>query len=690
MSQELEPSVIHAQVATIDEASARARIGQLVPELNRHNKLYHEENRAEIDDRTYDLLYRELELLESRFPQLVLADSPTQRVGGDAVEALLPFPHRVPMLSIGNAFGDKELREFEVRCRRFLGSAAPEVLAYLVEPKLDGLAIELVYEKGKLVGAGTRGNGFVGEDVLHNVLTIPTVPRKLKGEGLPTYLSIRGEVFIPLAEFEKMNIELVAGGEEPFENPRNTAAGAMRQLDPKEAAGRPLTFMAHSFGVMEGVEEPDSQAEMLAQLQRWGLPTNPLNRLARGIDEVIAAIAELAGKRNELAYEIDGAVVKVDDRGLQQELGFITRTPRWAVALKYPPAQTETTLQSVEFSVGRTGTVTPVALLAPARLAGVTVSRSTLHNEDQVRALDLRLGARVVIERAGDVIPRVVRVVPDDQHEGRTKVEFPTSCPACGTELSRDPTRAAIVCTSPSCPAQLQRGIEHFASRGGMEITGLGEKLIAQLLERKLVTKLSDLYRLTRSQLLSLERVAAKSADNLLFAVEASKDRPLDRCLAALGIPTVGEATARDLAQHFRTIDALMDAPLEKLMEVKGIGPKVAREVRRFMEDEHHRSEIVAMRELGVKFPPLDDTAVQPTSTTLADKTFVITGTLPTLERSAAEALIVGAGGKCVGSVSKKTSYVLAGEKAGSKLTKAQELGIPVIDEAELLRMING
>jgi DNA ligase (NAD+) len=690
MSQELDPSVIHAKVAAIDEAGARARISQLVPELNRHNKLYHEENRAEIDDRTYDLLYRELELLESRFPALVLPDSPTQRVGGEAVEALLPFPHRVPMLSIGNAFGDDELREFEARCRRFLGNAAPAVISYLVEPKLDGLAIELVYEKGKLVGAGTRGNGFVGEDVLHNVLTIPTVPRRLKGESQATYLSIRGEVFIPLAEFEKLNVELVAGGGEAYKNPRNAAAGAMRRLDPKEAAGLPLTFMAHSFGVMEGIEEPDSQAEMLAQLAQWGLPTNPINRLARGIEEVIAAIADLSGKRNDLTYEIDGAVVKVDDRGLQQELGFITRTPRWAVALKYPPAQTETTLQSVEFSVGRTGAVTPVALYAPTRLAGVTVSRSTLHNEERIRELDLRLGDRVVIQRAGDVIPELVRVVVDDQHEGRAKIEFPANCPACGTELSRDPDRAAIVCTSPSCPAQLQRGIEHFASRGGMEITGVGEKLIAQLLDRKLVTKISDLYRLTRSQLLSLERVAAKSADNLLEAVKQSKDRPLDRCLVALGIPQVGEATARDLAHHFRNIDALMDAPLEKLMEVKGIGPKVAKEVRRFMEDEHHRSEILALRELGVLFPPVDEAATQPTSTTLADKTFVITGTLPTLERDAAEALIVAAGGKCTGSVSKKTSYVVAGEKAGSKLTKAQELGIPVIDEAELLRMING
>ncbi|MEQ1502780.1 MAG: NAD-dependent DNA ligase LigA [Myxococcota bacterium] len=685
----VDPGALTTRVAELDEAQARARLGQLVDELNHHARQYYELDAPQIDDRTYDLLYRELELLEERFPSLVRADSPTRRVGGAPVEGLVPFPHRIPMLSLANAFTDQELNEFDARVRRLLADAAPETLRYVVEPKLDGLALELVYENGRLVGAGTRGDGQTGEDVLHNVRTIRNVPARLKGDDLPTWLSIRGEVLFPLAGFEQLNADRVARGERPFENPRNSVAGTIRQLDPSVAAERPLTFFAHSHGLVEGVEEADSHHEQLARIASWGLPVNALNKVVDGIEAVIEAIADLGGRRHDLPYEIDGAVVKVDDRGLQELLGFVTRSPRWAIAYKYPPPQVTTKLETVTFQVGRTGAITPVANLAPVRVGGVTVSRATLHNEDQVRVLDLRIGDDVVVERAGDVIPRVVRPVIDDGHAARPPVTFPTACPVCGTELARDPELAVIRCGNQlSCPAQVRAGIRHFASRGSMDVDGLGSKLIDQLVDRGLVTRVSDLYRLTRGQLTSLERMGAKSADNLLAALETSKGRPLERCVVALGIPTVGEATARDLANQFGTIDALIAASEEELLAVHGIGGIVAAAVRKFFSDPRYQAEIAALRALGVQFPAVVKAEPTATSTLFAGMTFVITGTLPSMERADAEAKIVGAGGKVSGSVSKKTSFVVAGEKAGSKLTKAQELGVPVIDEATLVRML--
>ncbi|MEZ4240877.1 MAG: NAD-dependent DNA ligase LigA [Myxococcota bacterium] len=691
MAADLDPAAVNRRVAGLDAAAAAARIAELVPELNHHGRLYHELDKPAIDDRTYDLMYRELELVESRFPELVRDDSPTRRVGGAPVEALEPFPHRVPMLSLSNAFTDTELREFEARVRRFLGDAAPERITYVVEPKLDGLAAEIVYEDGRLVGAGTRGDGQTGEDVLHNVRTIRDIPPRLTGDELPRYPSVRGEILFTLQGFEQMNQKRVAAGEKAFENPRNAAAGTIRQLDPKIAAARPLTFFAHSHGLMEGLEEPDTHHELLEQMAGGGLPINPLNQRVEGIEGVIAAMASLGERREELAYEIDGAVVKVDDRGLQEILGFVTRSPRWAIAYKYPPPQVSTVLDAVTFQVGRTGAITPVANLRPVRVGGVTVSRATLHNEDQVRELDLREGDTVVVERAGDVIPRVVRVVPDDGHADRDPVAFPTACPACGTEVLRDPELAVIRCPNQlSCPAQLRAGLRHFASRGAMDVDGLGQKLVDQLVERGLVRRVSDLYRLSRSQLTSLERMGGKSADNLLAALEASKERPLDRCVVALGIPTVGEATARDLAKHFGSIDALLEASTAQLCDVHGIGGIVAAEVHRFFRDERHQAEIAALRELGVAFPAIEaaEAPAEAGAQPLAGLTFVITGTLPTMDRSAAEARIVAAGGKVTGSVSKKTNYLVAGEKAGSKLTKAQALGVPVLDEAGLLAMV--
>jgi len=687
----LDPKAIEARVATLTDDQAVHRLSWLVPELNRHNRLYHEHDAAEIDDRTYDLMYRELQRIEERFPSRVRDDSPTLRVGGAPVEGLAPFPHRTPMLSLANAFSADELRDFEARCRRFLGEAAPETLTYVVEGKLDGLACELVYEDGRLVGAGTRGDGRTGEDILHNVRTIRGIPRSLSGEALPTRISVRGEIFFPLAGFADMNARRAKRGHKPFENPRNAAAGTVRQLDPGVAAERPLTFYAHSLGEIEGATLPDSHAEQLAQLSAWGLPVNDdLNQRVDGVEAVIQAIAGLGDRRNGLPYEIDGAVVKVDAIPLQQQLGFITRSPRWAIAYKYPPPRVHTVLEDVGFQVGRTGAITPVARLQPVRVGGVTVTNATLHNADLIVELDLRYGCTVAVERAGDVIPKVVHAVVDEAHASLLPVVFTQHCPECETPLVRQADEAVTRCPNNlACPAQLRAAIRHFASRGAMDIDGLGHKLVDQLVDHGLVRRLSDLYHLERFALMGLERMGARSADALLAALEVSKGQPLGRAIAALGIPEVGEATARDLAAHFGTLDALMEADTDALVTVHGVGEKVAERIRGFFEDPRSTEEVSRLRAAGVQFPPevLADTSDAPPAA-VAGLSFVLTGTLPTLKRGDAKKQILAAGGKVVGSVSKKTDFLVAGEAAGSKLTKAQSLGIPIIDEDRLLEML--
>jgi DNA ligase (NAD+) len=648
----LDPEAIRARVATLDPQGARARVGWLVPELRRHNWLYHVGNAPEIDDRTYDLLYRELELLEERFPELVREDSPTRRVGDQPVAELLPFPHRQPMLSLSNAFSEEELREFDARCHRFLGDQAPVVITYVVEAKLDGLAVELVYEDGVLTGAGTRGDGRVGEDVTHNVRTIRVVPTHLLVPDPPTRVDVRGEVFFALAGFAKMNEAREAAGEKPFENPRNAAAGTIRQLDPAVAAGRPLTFIAHSFGDTGDVDLPDTHLAQLELVHGWGIPINPINRQLEGIDAVIARMAELQELRHTLPYEIDGAVVKVDDIRLQRELGFVTRSPRWATAFKYPPPQVSTRLEDVLFSVGRTGAVTPVAVLTPVRVGGVTVSRATLHNADQLARLDLRHGDAVRIERAGDVIPQVVEVVVEEGRQIRDPVTYPARCPECATELVQEEDKAVITCPNTlSCPAQLRAALLHWGSRYAMDVDGLGTKLVDQLLDRELVRRVSDLYGLTVAQLAGLDRMADKSAENLVAALEQSKDQPLERALVALGIPEVGEATARDLANHFGSLGRIASASEADLVEVYGIADRVAHLVHGFFEDPRHTEEIARLRAVGVAFPKVEKAAPPPTLEAVAGKTFVLTGTLPTLARSEAKALIQAAGGKVTGSV---------------------------------------
>ncbi len=707
-----DASHVRARAADVTLEQAAARVAWLVPELQRHNRLYHELAAPEIDDRSYDLLLLELRLLEERFPALQRPDSPTRRVGGKPVEGLEPFAHEVPMLSLANAFDEQDLRDFErkvddrgsLRGGLFYllgrtGVEHPEVLPYVVEPKLDGLALELVYQQGRLVAAGTRGDGSVGEEVTHTIRTVRNLPLKLR-PPFPDRLSVRGEVLYPLEGFLHMNAKREARGDKPFENPRNAAAGTVRQLDPSVAADRPLAFFAHSLGWVDGAEGPRSESEALAAFDAWGFETTGLERSVLGIDAVLDAIGELGERRSGLPFEIDGAVVKLDDIALQGRVEATSHHPRWAIAFKYPAERVRTVLDEVGWSVGRSGVITPVAHLAPVKVGGVTVSRATLHNQSFIEDLGLRIGATVEIYRAGDVIPKVEGVVDDGLLAMRAPVAPPTACPACGapvrweeTEDKRaDRTVRVLFCTNRvSCPAQLKRAIEHFAGRTAMDIEGLGSKLVDQLVSAGHVDRLSDLYRLEHATLASLERMGDKSAANLLAALDSSKGRPLARVLFGLGIPQVGESTARDLAQHFLTLEALATADAEALEAVPEVGPKVAASVREYFDSSELVEEIRLLRELGVEFPALEAPAETPAEDepgVVSGKTFVLTGTLPTMKRSQAKALILAAGGKVTGSVSKRTDFLVAGADAGSKLTKAQELEVTVIDEGALMAML--
>lgn len=730
-AQAADVAARRARWQALDRDAAEARVAELSADLHRHNHLYHTLGTPEIDDREYDLRFRELTELEGRFPDLAREDSPTRRVGGAPVDGLTPFPHRIPMLSLGNVFGPDEVREFEARrdgeritggLRVHLqraGEDPEQPLHFTVEPKLDGLAMELVYEDGVLTGAGTRGDGEVGEDVTHNVRTIPTVPLTLPA-GAPAYLSVRGEILFDLPGFARMNARRAERGDKPFENPRNAAAGTLRQLDPTVAAGRPLLFMAHSAGEGIDIDAAPTHTALLARLSDLGFVVNPENRRVEGADAVIQAIADLGEKRAGLHYEIDGAVIKVDDRRLQEVLGNVTRSPRWATAYKYPPPRQRTRLEAIEYQVGRTGVVTPVAKVAPARVGGVTVTSITLHNERYVRypaatweegrrtrsrgiqGAPLRQGDLIEIYRAGDVIPRVDRVVDEPGRDARPLFAWPESCPVCGHAIVWEeaprakgdadphPNRTARCPNRTGCRAQLEAALQNFAGRLAMDVEGLGAKLITQLVSRELVARPSDLYTLDADTLAGLERMGRKSADNLVAALETSKARPLRRVLVALGIPQVGERTARDLAEAFGSVDAIMAASIEDMAAVHGIGDEVAGAIRAFFDDEAAREEVGRLRSLGVQFPEVEvvEAAEPPADSPVAGKVFVLTGTLPTLKRGAAKAMIEAAGGKVTGSVSKKTDFLVAGEKAGSKLTKAQALGVAVLDEATLLQML--
>ncbi len=675
-----------------DTSAEKGRIDVLVDELNHHNHLYHVLDSPEITDREYDLLFRELENLEQKHPEFRRADSPTQRVGGAPVDGLDKFPHRVPMLSLANAFDEQDLIDFEKRIRKLLGDDAPEVFTFVVEPKFDGLAMELIYEDRVLTGAGTRGDGQVGENVLHNMKTVQTIPLQLP-DTAPPYLSVRGEVIFDLAGFAAMNERREARGEAAFKNPRNAAAGTVRQLDPTIAAKRPLQFFAHSTG--EGLDT-ESHFKLIESLSAMSFQTASLTRVCQGIEQVLAAIEAIGEARNGLPYEIDGAVIKVNDSALSEALGFVTRSPRWAIAYKYPAAVVQTRLKEVGFQVGRTGAVTPVAIMEPVMVGGVTVTHATLHNEHQMMRRPeflggIRIGDLVRVKRAGDVIPRVDSVVDEPDRMSREAVQFPEQCPECDTRLVREenpkePEKVINRCPNNlGCQAQVEAGLKHFASRLAMDIDGLGDKLVDQLVDAELIRTPSDLYGLTIIQLAGLERMAERSATNLVRAIEASKSQTLARVLFGLGIRHVGEAVARDLAIHFGTIDGLMAAELDDLQAVAGVGPEIAGSMHQWFRNEANLHEIQKLRELGVEFPAVENTVG---ANDLAGKTFVITGTLPTMGRKDAAQVIRDAGGKVTGSVSAKTDFLVAGEAAGSKLTKAQALGVAVIDEAALLEMI--
>jgi DNA ligase (NAD+) len=694
-----------------------SRLHWLTAELNRHNSLYHGANAPEISDEEYDGMFRELEALEAEYPADVRPDSPTRRVGQAAVTELRPFRHDVPMLSLQNGYRRvpaeavepseerwggpyEDLFEWERGkpkrpggLRRLLGEDAPEEIAYVVEPKLDGLAMELVYVDGEFVSGGTRGDGTVGEDVTHNLRTIGNLPHSLVGAPAGR-LSVRGEVLFDLAGFERMNTEREARGEKRFENPRNSAAGTIRQLDPQMCRDRPLQFFAHSAG--EHPEPPAAHSALLEQFRQWGFTVSALCRPCAGLDAAIEAIAAIEAARADLPYEIDGAVIKVDDVAMQEQLGFVTRSPRWAMAFKYPPAQVQTRLASVLFSVGRTGQVTPVAQLEPARVGGVTVRNASLHNEHQMqRILGLRVGDRLVIQRAGDVIPEVVEAVEEQGRSARPLVVYPEACPECGHSLVRSlsdeakPDMVQIRCPNTfGCPAQVEGALRHFASRLAMDIEGLGEKLVAQLVTAGLARRPSDLYLLRDrlEEVVGLERMGEQSARNLIEAIEASKRRPLERVLMALGVPMVGEATARDLARAFRGIDPIVTATIESLDNVPNVALTTATAIHGFFADPENRAEISALQAAGVQFVPPAVAVAGP----LTGKTLVLTGTLPSMGRDEMKARIEAAGGKVSGSVSKKTDYVVAGADAGSKLDKAVELGVAVLDESGALALLSG
>lgn len=659
-------------------AGPDARLRELRAELARHGHLYYTLDAPEVSDATYDALMRELLELEAQHPELVTPDSPSQRVGSTPSEKFLRVTHRQQMLSLANVFDDQELVEFDERVRRHLGV---EPVAYVCEPKMDGLAIELVYEGGAFVQGSTRGDGLVGEDVTQNLRTIRNLPLKLAIDPAPARLELRGEVFIRRADFERLNRLREEAGEPTFVNPRNSAAGSLRQLDPKMTAARPLSVLVYEVGVTEGVRF-ETHTEKLEWFKRAGLPVNPRVYPAQGLDGVRAAHADMLKDRHALPYEVDGLVVKVDDEDFRARLGQVSKSPRWAVAYKFPPEEAETRVREILVSVGRTGALTPYAALEPVFVGGVTVSAATLHNEDEVRRKGVRSGDWVFVRRAGDVIPEVVKVIDSRRDGSEREFVMPSACPACGGPVSRE--GAIARCTNAACPAQLEGRLHHFASRESLDIEGLGEKLCHQLVAHGQVRTPADLYRLTLEELVALERMGTKSAQNLLDNIARSKAPPLRRFIHALGILQVGEATAKALAAQFKDVGALMDASEERLQDVRDVGPEVAREVRAFFDDLQNRAMVEALLSAGVA--PVPPEQVQ--GGAFLGKTVVLTGTLKELTREAAKEEIERRGGRVSGSVSKKTDLVVAGAEAGSKLKKAAELGVKVLDEAAFLALL--
>ena len=662
---------------------AHRRIEELRRLLEHHNRLYYQLDNPEIPDADYDLLFRELQALEERFPALVTAESPTQRVGGASLDKFRAVTHRLPMLSLENAVNEQEIREFDLRVKKILGLALDHGINYLCEPKMDGLAVELVYSDGLLKIASTRGDGITGEDVTENVRTIRSLPLRLNGEQIPGLLEVRGEIYLSLAAFQQINREKEENGEPPFANPRNAAAGSLRQLDPSITARRPLSVYCYAPGIVEGTEF-DSQQDFFDAIASWGLPVNPLVRRSAGVEEAVAFYRQMQEQRESLPYEIDGTVIKVDSFVVQRELGEKSRSPRWAVACKFPPRQAETILEDILLSVGRTGVITPVAQLRPVEISGVTVSRATLHNWDEIALKDIRIGDTVVVERAGDVIPAVVKVLKDRRTGQERFLPPPEKCPECGSKVVQIADEVAVRCMGLACPPQIRESITHFASRNAMDIEGLGDKFVEQLLSLGLAQSVADLYYLTRSDFMRFERMGDKLAANLLGAIENSKQRELGRLIFGLGIRHVGERTAKALAQAFGSLENLEKATPEELVSIRDIGATVAQSIRTFFDNQANIAVIQRMLDAGVT-PTVEKKKV---GGRFSGKSFVFTGALTRFTRDAAGLLVENEGGSAVGSVSRKTTYVVAGEDAGSKLTKARELGVTVLTEEEFLELL--
>lgn len=665
--------------------AAAKRAAELRRLLEQHNRSYYLLDQPEISDAEYDALFRELQELERQFPELLRPDSPTQRVGGAAQDKFATVRHRLPLLSLENATDETEIREFDLRVKKVLGLPGELKIDYTCEPKIDGLAIELVYQDGLLTTASTRGDGISGEDVTENVRTIRSLPLRLVEGPVPPLLEVRGEVFLPLEAFQRINADKEENGEPPFVNPRNAAAGSLRQLDSSITARRPLAIFCYAPGVVEGAGFT-SQRGFLDTIASWGMPVNPLVRRVSGIDAAIVFFRELQERRETLPYEIDGMVVKVDSYAMQAELGQKSRSPRWAVACKFPPRQAQTVVENIIPSVGRTGVITPVAQLRPVEISGVTVSRATLHNWDEIALKDIRIGDTVLVERAGDVIPAVVRVVPENRTGSEQPCPPPERCPECGSEIVHIPDEVAIRCLGLACPPQIRESIIHFASRNAMDIEGLGEKLIEQLISLGLVSSVADIYGLSKDDFMRLDRMGDKLAEKLLAAIERSKPQELGRFIFGLGIRHVGERTAKALAQAFGSLEQLEKATPEELTSIRDIGSTVAESIRKFFDNRENIAVISRMLAAGVT-PTIERKKVGGRFT---GKSFVFTGGLSGFTRDEARQLVENEGGSVVGSVSKKTAYVVAGEDSGSKLVKARELGITVLNEEQFQALLAG
>ncbi|NIG14364.1 DNA ligase (NAD(+)) LigA [Pantoea sp. VS1] len=668
--------------------SVQEQITALRTTLRHHEYLYHVMDTPEIPDAEYDRLMRELRELESAHPDLITPDSPTQRVGAAPLATFEQVRHEVPMLSLDNTFDEAGFLAFNKRVQDRLKST--DDLTYCCELKLDGLAVSLLYENGLLVRAATRGDGTTGENITANVRTIHAIPLRLHGDNIPARVEVRGEVFMTESGFEKLNEEARRTGGKVFANPRNAAAGSLRQLDPRITAKRPLTFFCYGFGLLEGGEMPASHWQRLQQFKAWGLPVSDRIRLVHTADEVLAFYRQVEQDRPSLGFDIDGVVIKVDSQALQEQLGFVARAPRWAVAFKFPAQEQMTIVRDVEFQVGRTGAITPVARLEPVQVAGVIVSNATLHNADEIARLGLRIGDKVVIRRAGDVIPQVVNVVESERPADAREIVFPSHCPVCGSDVERVEGEAVTRCTGGLiCGAQRKEALKHFVSRRAMDVDGMGDKIIDQLVEKEYVKTPADLFRLTAGKLTGLDRMGPKSAQNVVDALEKAKFTTLPRFLYALGIREVGEATAANLANHFGELEKVMNADLDALIAVQDVGKVVAAHVRNFMEEESNREVIRQLtEEVGVHWPAVVVIKAEEIDSPFAGKTVVLTGSLSQMNRDDAKARLTALGAKVSGSVSKKTDLLIAGEAAGSKLAKAQELGIAVIDEAEMIRLL--